>query len=101
MLFSNFGRENDFEDGNHYYRFLEHEPFISKCYNFRGSTNDMEPANAAMVGQKLFKIMTAILESYSSDDRSRVNYMRISQSEEFRRYTFFYVFYRGKYFIYI
>ncbi|CAA7016168.1 unnamed protein product [Microthlaspi erraticum] len=78
--------ENDFEDGNHYYRFLEHEPFISKCYNFRGSTNDMEPANAAMVGQKLFKIMSAIIESYSSDDHSRVNYMRISQSEEFRRY---------------
>ncbi|CAH8260156.1 unnamed protein product [Arabidopsis lyrata] len=78
--------ENEFEDGNHYYRFLEHEPFISKCYNFRGSTNDMEPQNAGIVGQKLFKIMTAILESYSSNDRSCVDYLRISQSEEFRRY---------------
>ncbi|KAG2317988.1 hypothetical protein Bca52824_021110 [Brassica carinata] len=78
--------ENDFEDGNHYYRFLEHEPFISNCYNFRGSTDDTEPQDAVMVGQKLFKIMTAILESYSSDDHSRVDYMRISQSEEFRRY---------------
>ncbi|KAL1204723.1 hypothetical protein V5N11_017336 [Cardamine amara subsp. amara] len=78
--------ENEFEDGNHYYRFLEHEPFISKCYNFIGSTNDMEPQNAAIVGQKLFKLMTAILESYSSNDHSRVDYMRISQSEEFRRY---------------
>ncbi|CAH8356764.1 unnamed protein product [Eruca vesicaria subsp. sativa] len=78
--------EHDFEDGSHYYRFLEHEPFISNCYNFRGSTNDMEPQDAVTVGQKLFKIMTAILESYSSDDRSRVDYMRISQSEEFRRY---------------
>ncbi|KAF3533334.1 hypothetical protein DY000_02043388 [Brassica cretica] len=78
--------ENDFEDGTHYYRLLEHEPFISNCYNFRGSTNDMEPQDAVMVGQKLFKIMTAILESYSSDDHSRVDYMRISQSEEFRRY---------------
>ncbi|CAN8269435.1 unnamed protein product [Cochlearia groenlandica] len=78
--------ENDFEDGNNYYRFLEHEPFISKCYNFRGSTNDMEPQNAAVVGQKLFKIMSAILESYSSDDHSHVNYTNISQSEEFRRY---------------
>ena len=46
----------------------------------------MEPQDAVMVGQKLFKIMTAILESYSSDDHSRVDYMRISQSEEFRRY---------------
>ncbi|CAH2053984.1 unnamed protein product [Thlaspi arvense] len=78
--------ENDFEDGNHYYRFLEHEPFISKCYNFRGSTNDMEPQNAGIVGDKLFKIMSAILESYSSHDHSRVDYMRISRSEEFRRY---------------
>ncbi|KFK38557.1 hypothetical protein AALP_AA3G129100 [Arabis alpina] len=81
-----FFGENEFEDGNHYYRFLEHEPFISKCYNFRGSANDMEPQNAAMVGEKLFKIMTAILEAYSSDDHSRVDYMSISQSEEFRRY---------------
>ncbi|CAA0382113.1 unnamed protein product [Arabidopsis thaliana] len=78
--------ENEFEDGNHYYRFLEHEPFISKCHNFRGSTNDMEPQSAAIVGQKLFKIMTAILESYSSNDHTSVDYMRISQSEEFRRY---------------
>ncbi|KAJ4885754.1 glutaredoxin-related [Raphanus sativus] len=78
--------ENEFEDGNHYYRFLEHEPFISNCYNFRGSTNDMEPQDAVIVGQKLFKIMTAIVESYSSDDHSRVDYVRISQSEEFRRY---------------
>jgi len=78
-------RENEFEDGNHYYRFLEHEPFVSKCYNFRGSTNDMEPQSAAIVGQKLFKIMTAILESYSSNDHTSVDYMRISQSEEFRR----------------
>ncbi|EOA32841.1 hypothetical protein CARUB_v10016154mg [Capsella rubella] len=78
--------ENEFEDGNHYYRFLEHEPFISKCYNFRGSTNDMEPQSAAVVGQRLFKIMIAILESYSSNDHTSVDYMRISQSEEFRRY---------------
>lgn len=48
----------------------------------------MEPQNAAMIGQKLFKIMTAIVEAYSSDDHSRVDYMRISQSEEFRRYSF-------------
>lgn len=46
----------------------------------------MEPQSAGIVGQKLFKIMTAILESYSSNDRSCVDYLRISQSEEFRRY---------------
>ncbi|KAL6187199.1 hypothetical protein ACLB2K_043314 [Fragaria x ananassa] len=78
--------ENEFEDGNHYYRFLEHEPFIPKCYNFRGSINDCEPKPAAKVGQRLTKIMSAILESYASDDRHLLDYIGISNSEEFRRY---------------
>eukprot|EP00258_Populus_trichocarpa_P050929 XP_024466948.1 uncharacterized protein LOC7462626 isoform X1 [Populus trichocarpa] len=78
--------ENDFEDGNHYYRFIEHEPFIPKCYNFRGSTNDSEPKPAVVVGQRLHKIMSAILESHASDDRCLVDYAGISKSEEFRRY---------------
>ncbi|XP_043696028.1 uncharacterized protein LOC122646520 [Telopea speciosissima] len=79
--------ENDFEDGNHFYRFLEHEPFIPKCFNFRGSTNDSEPKPAAVVSQRLTKIMTAILESYASEDRRHVDYLGISNSEEFRRYV--------------
>lgn len=82
-------RENDFEDGNHFYRFLEHEPFIPKCFNFRGSVNDCEPKPAAMIGQRLTKIMSAILESYSSLDRQHVDYVGISNSEEFRRYTWY------------
>lgn len=80
-------REHDFEAGNHFYRFLEHEPFIPRCINFRGSTNDSEPKTAAAVGQRLTKIMSAILESYTSDDRRHVDYMGISNSEEFRRYV--------------
>lgn len=80
-------RENDFEDGNHYYRFIEHEPFIPKCYNFRGSTNDSEPKPAVVVGQRLHKIMSAILESHASDDKCLVDYAGISKSEEFRRYA--------------
>lgn len=78
-------RENDFEDGNHYYRFLEHEPFIPKCFNFRGSTNDGELKPAAKVGERLTKIMFAVLEAYASVDRDRVDYIGISNSEEFRR----------------
>lgn len=78
-------RENDFEDGNHFYRFLEHEPFIPKCFNFRGSISDTEPKPAAKVGQRLTKIMSAILESYASDDRRHLDYIGISNSEEFRR----------------
>ncbi|TKY69118.1 disulfide oxidoreductase [Spatholobus suberectus] len=78
--------ENDFEEGNHFYRFLEHEPFISKCFNFRGATNDSEPKAAAAVYDRLTKIMCAILESYASEDRRHVDYVAISKSEEFRRY---------------
>lgn len=80
-------QENDFEDGNHLYRFLEHEPTIPRCFNFRGSTNDSEPKPAAVVGKKLTKIMTAILEAYASEDRRHVDYTCISKSEEFRRYV--------------
>ncbi|KAL2347926.1 hypothetical protein Fmac_001926 [Flemingia macrophylla] len=79
--------ENDFEEGNHFYRFLEHEPFISKCFNFRGATNDSEPKAAAAVFDRLTKIMCAILESYASEDRRHVDYVAISKSEEFRRYV--------------
>ena len=87
LMVSYFCRENDFEDGNHFYRFLEHEPFIPKCFNFRGSINDSEPKPATMIAQRLTKIMTAILESYASDDRRHVDYKAISNSEEFRRYA--------------
>ncbi|XP_042394947.1 uncharacterized protein LOC121985509 [Zingiber officinale] len=81
-------RENDFEDGNnHFYRFLEHEPAIPRCFNFRGSTNDNEPKPIQIVGQKLTKLMQAILEAYASDDRCHLDYGRIGASEEFRRYV--------------
>ncbi|CAI9768453.1 unnamed protein product [Fraxinus pennsylvanica] len=78
--------ENEFEDGNHTYRLLEHEPFIPKCHNFRGSVNDNEPKNAATVSQRLARIMSAILESYASDDRRHLDFVGIRNSEELRRY---------------
>ncbi|KAL3830730.1 hypothetical protein ACJIZ3_019532 [Penstemon smallii] len=79
--------ENEFEDGNHFYRFLEHEAFIPKCHNFRGTVNDCEPKDAAAVSQRLTSLMSAILESYASDDRTHLDYIGISNSEEFRRYV--------------
>ncbi|CAL0318542.1 unnamed protein product [Lupinus luteus] len=78
---------NDFVEGNHFYRFLEHEPFIPKCFNFGPATNDSEPKTAAAVCNRLTKIMSAILESYASDDRLHVDYDAIRKSEEFRRYV--------------
>ena len=78
--------DNEFEDGNHFYRFLEHEPFIPKCYNFRGVVNDSEPKDVAALSRRLTCIMSAILESYASDDRLHLDYLGISNSEEFRRW---------------
>ncbi|KAL4347506.1 hypothetical protein GQ457_17G014900 [Hibiscus cannabinus] len=78
--------ENEFEEGNHFYRFLEHEPFILGCFNFRISTNDCEPKCASFLADRLSKLMFAILEAYASDDRLHINYHAINKSEEFRRY---------------
>lgn len=81
-------RENDFEDGSqNLYRFLEHDPAVPKYYNFRGSTNDGRPKPAAAIGQRMTRIMLAILEAYASDDRRHLDYSRIAASEEFRRYS--------------
>ncbi|GMI99825.1 hypothetical protein like AT3G11920 [Hibiscus trionum] len=78
--------ENEFEEGNHFYRFLEHEPYIMECFNFRISTNDCEPKLASFLADRLSKLMSAILEAYASDNRLHVNYHAINKSEEFRRY---------------
>ncbi|GMJ13397.1 hypothetical protein like AT3G11920 [Hibiscus trionum] len=78
--------EHDFEDGKHFYRFLEHEPFITTCFNFRTSTNDGEPKSPSFLADRLAKLMSAVLEAYASDDRHHVDYYRIGKSEEFRRY---------------
>ncbi|GMJ04546.1 hypothetical protein like AT3G11920 [Hibiscus trionum] len=79
--------ENDFENGNHYYRFLEHEPFIMGCFNFRTLTNDNEPKAASVIADKLSKLMFAIVEmdGYVSDNRFHVDYLALSKSQEFRR----------------
>ncbi|KAH9318744.1 hypothetical protein KI387_020513 [Taxus chinensis] len=44
------------------------------------------PKPAALVAEKIRKIMIAILETYVSDDGCHVDYQRIRLSEEFRRY---------------
>lgn len=81
-------QENIFEDGNHLYRFLEHDPVVStKCFNFNGVTNDAEPLTATEVEASLRKFTLAIIDSYVSDDGKCVDYQSISMSEEFRRYV--------------
>lgn len=87
-FFRHVSSENVFEDGNHLYRFLEHDPVIStKCFNFSGFTNDMEPWSATEIEISLRKFTLAIIDSYVSDDGKHVDYQSISKSEEFRRYV--------------
>ncbi|MCO5592160.1 hypothetical protein L7F22_046156 [Adiantum nelumboides] len=81
-------QENLFEDGNHFYRFLEHDPVVStKCFNFNGTVNDAEPFSASEIEASLRKFTLAIIDSYVSDDGKCVDYQSISTSEEFRRYV--------------
>lgn len=79
--------ENVFEDGNHPYRFMEHDPVVSaKCYNFTGCTNDMKPKTPTEIAARLRSLTQAIYEAYISDDGKHVDYRSIGASEEFIRY---------------
>uniref|UniRef100_A0A0D6R5A4 DEP domain-containing protein n=1 Tax=Araucaria cunninghamii TaxID=56994 RepID=A0A0D6R5A4_ARACU len=79
--------ENIFDDGNHLYRFLEHDPVVStKCYNFSGRTNDMKPKPAIDVAAKLRSLTLAIYAAYISDNGKHVDYRSIAASAEFVRY---------------
>ncbi|KAH9295181.1 hypothetical protein KI387_038769, partial [Taxus chinensis] len=78
--------ENTFDDGNHLYRFFEHDPAISKCFNFSGRTNDMKPKPATEVAAKLRILTLAIYAAYISDNGKHVDYRSISASAEFVRY---------------
>lgn len=79
--------ENVFEDGNHPYRFMEHDPVVTaKCYNFTGFTNDMKPKPPTEIAARLRGLTQAIYEAYISDDGKHVDYRSIRVSEEFIRY---------------
>ncbi|KAJ7533039.1 hypothetical protein O6H91_13G030700 [Diphasiastrum complanatum] len=81
-------QEHLFEDGNNFYRFLEHDPMISsKCFNIRGITNDAKPKPANEVCKRLSKLIFAIYEAHVSEDGKHVNYQAIARSEQFRRYV--------------
>ncbi|XP_002993098.2 uncharacterized protein LOC9652441 [Selaginella moellendorffii] len=87
-FFHHVAHENLFEDGNNLYRFFEHDPAIAtKCLNFFGATNDLEPKPAADVAKKLMTLILATYDRYISDDGKHVNYYAIATSEEFRRYV--------------
>ncbi|KAL4197586.1 hypothetical protein AMTRI_Chr04g188990 [Amborella trichopoda] len=81
--------ENIFEDGNHFYRFLEHDPIVmGQCYNLpkAGHGNDVKPKPLNEIASRLRFLSFGIFEAYVSEDGRHVDYRAIRCSEEFARY---------------
>ncbi|KAG8076332.1 hypothetical protein GUJ93_ZPchr0006g42433 [Zizania palustris] len=79
--------ENVFEDGNHLYRFLDHDPIIiNQCYNIPRGIIDVEPKPIVELASRLRKLSLAMFEAYVSEDGKHVDYRSIEGCEEFKRY---------------
>lgn len=86
-FFKHVLEENDFEDGNHLYRFLDHDPIISsQCYNIPRGTIDVKPKPIIDIASRLRFLSLAMFEAYTSIDGKHVDYRSIHGSEEFARY---------------
>lgn len=78
--------ENIFEDGNHLYRFLEHDPVImTQCYNIPRGMFEVKPKPVTEIASRLRFLSYAIIEAYMSEDGKHVDYWRIHSCEEFKR----------------
>ncbi|KAI3981104.1 hypothetical protein MKX01_032244 [Papaver californicum] len=79
--------ENIFEDGNHLYRFLDHDPIVSsQCYNITKGITDVKPKPVIEIASRLRFLSFAMFEAYTSEDGTHVDYRSIHRSEEFARY---------------
>lgn len=79
--------ENLFEDGNHPYRLLDHDPIVmSQCHNIPRGIIDVKPKPIVEISSRLRFLSYAIFEAYTSPDGMHVDYRSIHGSEEFARY---------------
>ncbi|KAK8354811.1 hypothetical protein V6Z11_A05G245100 [Gossypium hirsutum] len=79
--------ENLFEDGDHLYRFLDHDPTVSsQCHNIPRGIIELKPKPIAEIASMLRFLSYAIFEAYASEDGRHVDYRSIHGSEEFARY---------------
>ncbi|KAK4341394.1 hypothetical protein RND71_039895 [Anisodus tanguticus] len=78
--------ENVFEDGNHLYRFLDDDPFVSQCQNIPRGLTEVKPKPMIEISSRLRFLSHAIFEAYASEDGMHVDYRSIHGSEEFARY---------------
>ncbi|KAK6130694.1 hypothetical protein DH2020_035548 [Rehmannia glutinosa] len=85
-LFFRHVEDHIFEDGNHLYRFLDDDPFISQCQNISRGISEVKPKPIAEISSELRFLCYAILEAYASEDGRHVDYRSIHGSEEFARY---------------
>ncbi|PSS00010.1 Glutaredoxin like [Actinidia chinensis var. chinensis] len=87
LFFQHVLDENVFEDGNHLYRFLDHDPIVtSQCYNIPRGITEVKPKPIIEIASRLRFLSYAIFEAYISEDGKHVDYRSIHGSEEFARY---------------
>ncbi|CAL5329865.1 unnamed protein product [Camellia sinensis] len=76
-----------FEDGNHLYRFLDHDPIVmSQCHNIPRVITEVKPKPIIEISSRLGFWSYAIFEAYATEDGKHVDYKSIHGSEEFARY---------------
>ncbi|XP_042500113.1 uncharacterized protein LOC122078269 isoform X2 [Macadamia integrifolia] len=87
LFFQHVLEENVFEDGNHLYRLLDHDPIVSsQCHNFPRGTTIVKPRPIVEIASRLRFLSFAIFEAYTTEDGKHVDYRSIHGSEEFARY---------------
>ncbi|KAK4801493.1 hypothetical protein SAY86_021980 [Trapa natans] len=87
LFFHHILDENVFEDGNHFYRFLDHDPIVStQCYNIPRGIIEIKPKPITDIASRLRFLSYAIFDAYTSEDGRHVDYRSIHGSEEFARY---------------
>lgn len=86
LFFPSYYSENVFEDGNHFYRFLDHDPIVStQCYNIPRGITEVKPKPISEIASRLRFLSYAIFDAYTSEDGRHVDYRSIHGSEEFAR----------------
>lgn len=87
LFFQHVLDENLFEDGNHLYRFLDHDPIVmSQCHNIPRGIVEVIPKPITEIASRLRFLSYAIFEAYTSENGKHVDYKSIHESEEFARY---------------
>ncbi|GLU16255.1 hypothetical protein SLE2022_326970 [Rubroshorea leprosula] len=87
LFFRHVLDENLFEDGNHLYRFLDHDPIVSsQCHNIPRGIIELKPKPISEIASSMQFLTYAIFEAYASEGGKHVDYRSIHGSEEFARY---------------